>query len=144
MPPPASPTPGSLSDAEFTALAAYRHALRRFLYFSTEAARRSDLTQQQYQVLLAVRAASAPGSLTIGELAATMQLRHHSTVGLVDRLVRRKWLRRVKDRVDGRRVHVELTPLGDKMLHRLAAIHFRELRQLGPELVRALQSLGVG
>lgn len=144
MPPKASLLSTPLSRAEFSALAAYRHALRRFLHFSTEAARDSGLTQQQYQALLAIRAAPEPGTLTIGELAATMQLRHHSTVGMVDRLVRRKWLKRVKDKEDARRVRLNLTPQGDKVLQHLASIHRHELLQLGPELVRALQSLGIG
>ncbi len=144
MPPRRSPDPAPLTRAEYQALAAYRHTLRRFLHFSTEVVRQGGLTQQQYQVLLAVKAAPGPRLFTIGELAATMQLRHHSTVGLVDRLARRKWLRRVKDPEDGRRVRVALTALGENVLRRLAAIHYRELRHLGPELVRALQSLGIG
>lgn len=143
MPPRAS-APAPLSRAEFTALAAYRHTLRRFLHFSTEVVREGGLTQQQYQVLLAVKATPPPALLSIGDLAATMRLRHHSTVGLVDRLARRKWLRRVKDQADARRVRVQLTPLGDKVLKQLAAVHYRELRELGPQLIRALQSLGIG
>ena len=133
-----------LTPANFQALAAYRLALRRFLHFSTEAARAAGMSQQQYQALLAIKAASGPVLLTIGELAELMHVRHHSAVGLMDRLVRRGWLRRVADKQDGRRVHVRLTSAGEKILAKLAAVHRDELRRLGPELVRSLQSLGVG
>jgi DNA-binding MarR family transcriptional regulator len=130
--------------ADYQALATYRHALRRFLHFSTEAARAEGYTQQQYQVLLAVKAAPASPGLTIGELAETMHLRHHSAVGLVDRLTKRGLLRRKTEVNDRRRVRVSLTARGEKVLGRLAAIHLEELRQLGPQLVHSLQKLGAG
>ena len=130
--------------ADYYALATYRHALRRFLHFSTEAARAAGYTQQQYQVLLAVKAAPTANGLTVGELAATMHLRHHSTVGLVDRLNRKGLLRRKTDGEDRRRVRVSLTARGEKVLRRLAVIHLEELRQLGPQLVRSLKKLGAG
>ncbi|HVU38627.1 MAG TPA: MarR family transcriptional regulator [Opitutales bacterium] len=131
----------TLAQSEFEALAAYRHALRRFLQFSVETARSAGLTPQQYQVLLAVKAARAP--LSIGELALTMQLRHHSTVGLVDRLVRRHWLRRMPDPTDARRVRLQLTASGDKLLTEVAMVNRGELRRIGPELIHSLESLGV-
>jgi len=130
--------------ADYLALATYRHALRRFLHFSTEAARGEGYTQQQYQVLLAIKAAPTSAGLTVGELAETMHLRHHSAVGLVDRLTRRGLLRRKKDAEDRRRVRVSLTARGEKVLSRLAVIHLEELRQLGPQLVRSLRKLGAG
>jgi len=136
--------PAGLSAADYRALASYRQALRRFLHFSSEAARAEGLTQQQYQVLLALKAAPVRAGLTIGELAETMRVRHHSAVGLVDRLARRNLLRRVADAADRRRVRVRLTAAGEKTLGRLAASHRNELRRLGPQLIRSLQSLGVG
>jgi len=130
--------------ANYRALATYRHALRHFLHFSTEAARAAGYTQQQYQVLLAVK--STPGStgLTIGELAETMHLRHHSAVGLVDRLTRRGLLKRKTDAEDRRRVRVCLTAKGEKVLVRLAIVHLEQLRRLGPQLVNSLRKLGAG
>jgi DNA-binding MarR family transcriptional regulator len=144
MPRPSTAPRASLSAANYRALASYRHALRRFLHFSTEAARAEGLSQQQYQVLLALKAAPGRALLTIGELAEIMQVRHHSAVGLADRLARRGLLRRVADEVDGRRVRVRLSAAGEKVLSRLAASHRDELRRLGPQLIRSLQSLGVG
>jgi DNA-binding MarR family transcriptional regulator len=138
------PRRATLSSADYRALAAYRHALRRFLHFSTEAARAAGVSQQQYQALLALKAAPGRALLTVGELADVMHVRHHSAVGLVDRLAGRGQLRRVPDTADRRRVRVRLTAAGEKVLQRLAASHREELRRLGPQLVRSLQSLGVG
>ncbi len=137
------PHPAAPNRAAYRALAAYRHALRRFLHFSTEAARAAGVSQQQYQVLLAVKAAPGRALLTIGELAEIMHVRHHSAVGLVDRLTRHGRLRRVRDTADRRRVRVRLTASGEKALRRLATQHRDELRRLGPQLVRSLKSLGV-
>jgi DNA-binding MarR family transcriptional regulator len=133
----------SLRPEDYASLAAYRHALRQFLHFSTEAARAAGLTQQQYQVLLAIKSSPNDDLLSIGQLAESMLLRHNSAVGLVDRLARQRLLRRVPDGDDGRRVRIRLTAGGEKLLSRLAAIHRDELRRLGPQLVRSLQSLGV-
>jgi DNA-binding MarR family transcriptional regulator len=130
--------------ADYQALAVYRHALRGFLHFSTEAARAAGYTQQQYQVLLALKAAPPPGGLTVGELAETMHLRHHSAVGLVDRLTRRGLLRRKIDPQDRRRVRVRLTARGKRVVERLAIVHRDELRRLRSPLVRSLQKLGAG
>lgn len=130
--------------ADYQALATYRHALRHFLHFSTEAARAAGYTQQQYQVLLAIKAAPTAHGLIIGELAGTMHLRHHSAVGLVDRLTRHGLLRRKIDQEDRRRVRVRLTARGEKVLVRLAIVHLDQLRRLGPQLVQSLQKLGAG
>ena len=48
----------------------------------------------------------------IGELAERLSLRHHSVVGLVDRLSARALVRRHRDSVDRRRVLIELTAKG--------------------------------
>src|SRR5665213_4384445 len=83
-----------LSHSEYETLAAFRFRLRRFLNFSEQAAAAVGLTQQQYQALLAVRAHEGPEPLTISELAERMQIRHHSAVGMVDRLEQQAMVRR--------------------------------------------------
>ena len=68
-------------------LAEFRYQIRRFLHFSEEAARRAGITPQQYLTLLAVRGFPGRDRVTVSELAERLKIRHHSTVGLIDRMV---------------------------------------------------------
>jgi DNA-binding MarR family transcriptional regulator len=130
------------AQPDYQTLAAFRYALRRFLSFSAAAARESGISAPQHQALLAIKGFPARGAISIGELAERLDLRHHSAVGLVDRLVRKRLVRRAPDSADHRRVHVRLTARGEALLERLSAVHRDELRRLGPELRRLLQKLG--
>jgi DNA-binding MarR family transcriptional regulator len=78
---------------------------------------------------------------TIGTLAERLQLRHHSAVGLVDRLARRGMVGRTRDPRDRRGVLVELRPAGEKVLERLARQSLQELSTEGPELLSLLRRL---
>lgn len=128
-----------ITKSHFETLAALRHALRRFLQFSQSAARGAGIPPQQHQALLAIKGAPGRDHLTVGELAARLHLRHHSAVGLVDRLTRRGWLRRSPSATDRRRVEVRVTPRGEALIARLSVAHQKELRALGPELRRLLR-----
>jgi DNA-binding MarR family transcriptional regulator len=128
-----------ITKAHYETLAAFRQALRRFLHFSHEAATAAGVPPQQHQALLALKGFPGREHASIGELAERLHLRHHSAVGLVDRLARRGWVRRTPAREDRRRVEVRLTASGEALVARLSAAHLRELRQLGPELRRLLE-----
>lgn len=130
------------SHPDYQALAAFRYAIRRFLGFSAAAARQAGLAPQQHQALLAIKGFPADGVISIGELAERLDLRHHSVVGLVDRLVRKQLVRRLPDPRDRRRVRVRLTARGEQVLARLSSVHSEELRRLGPTLRRLLGKLG--
>ena len=123
-----------VSKAEYELLASFRYALRQFLRFSEEAARAVGLEPQQYQALLAVKGFPGREWVTVGELAERLQIRHHSAVGLVNRLVAHDWLVRMAAVDDRRQVHVALTPQGAALLEELATSHKEELRRLGPHL----------
>lgn len=127
-----------MSLAEFRALAEFRHQIRQFLNGSEQAARAAGLEPQQYLFLLAVRGLPAGHTATIRELAERMQLRHHSTVEMVNRLERQQLLRRERSRADRRQVILHLTPRAEKILSRLARQRIEELRTAAPSLVRAL------
>jgi DNA-binding MarR family transcriptional regulator len=130
-----------LSQAEYETLATFRYELRRFLRFSEEAARASGIEPQQHQALLAIRGFPERARLTISELAERLQIRHHSAVGLVGRLVGQGLLERIQNHSDRRLVFVRLTPDGEALLDQLAAAHRAELRRLGPQLATLIQQL---
>lgn len=125
-----------ITKSHYETLASLRHALRRFLAFSQGAARDAGLTPQQHQALLAIKGFPGRDYTSVSELAERLHLRHHSAVGLVDRLVRRGLLRRAPSREDRRRVEVRLSARGESLIERLSAVHLSELRQRGKELYR--------
>jgi DNA-binding MarR family transcriptional regulator len=131
----------SLSD--YQALAEFRYQVRRFLRFSEEAAYAADLEPQQHQVLLAIKGLPQGRKATVGELAERLQIRHHSTVELIDRLVKRGLVERHRDEEDQRRVIVSLTLLGGEVLYALSRHTLTELRSTGPAFVQALNALVV-
>lgn len=128
-----------LSPAHYETLAAWRRALRRFLRFSEEAAEAAGLPTQQHQALLAIKGFPGRDRVTVGELADWLGVRHHSAVGLVDRLAKRRLVRRAPAPEDRRRVYVSLTAAGETLIERLSQAHLRELRQIGPELRRLIK-----
>jgi DNA-binding MarR family transcriptional regulator len=136
---PATHTPPD--DDDYAALAAFRHSLRNFLAFSEEAVRKAGLTPQQHQALLAVRGFVSEKGITVGELASRLLLKHHTAVGLVNRLVQANLLRRKPDGEDRRRALLSLTPKANKALKALSAVHLAEIRRNAPQLVHLLRKL---
>ena len=126
---------------EYQALAEFRYQLRCFLRFSEQAARAAGLEPQQHQLLLAIKGLPEGKQPTISVLAERLQLAHHSTVELIDRLVERGFIQRCRDEGDQRRVLVSLTPQGEEELRNLSLAHRAELRSTGPTLVQALTLL---
>jgi DNA-binding MarR family transcriptional regulator len=133
-----------LSKKEYENLAAFRHALRQFLRFSEEAAKEAGMTPQQHQALLAIKGFPGRDEVTVGELAERLQLRHHTTVELVDRLAELKLVTRAQGQDDRRRVMVRLAGRGEQMLDRLSYAHREQLRRIGPRLSALLKGLGTG
>ena len=129
----------SLSD--YRALAEIRYSIRRFQHFSEQTARAAGLVPQQHQLLLALKGLPEGRKATIGELAERLQIRHHSMVELIDRLVGRGLIQRLRDESDQCRVLIQLTPQGEQMLQTLSLLHRHELQLAGPALVRALRTL---
>lgn len=128
-----------LAKADYETLAQFRYLLRRFLGFSEAAARKTGLTAQQHQALLAIH--GFPGRVAIGELADRLHVRPHSAVGLVDRLCSKGLVHRRRDPLDARRVLIELTVKGRSLLAALSLPHRDELRRLAPLLIPLLTSI---
>ena len=76
-----------ITKSQYENLAAFRFALRKFLRFSEDAAGAAGLTPQQHQALLAIKGFPGRDHVTVGELAERLQIKPHSAVGLIDRLV---------------------------------------------------------
>jgi DNA-binding MarR family transcriptional regulator len=136
-----TPALPGLDDSDFQTLAGFRLALRRFFSFSEDAAVAGGMTPQQYQAMLAVRSHGGDG-LSMGTLAGDLMIRHHSAVGLVDRLEARGLVARAASREDGRIVLVTLTKKGREALESLAEAHRAELRRMRGEMITLLESLG--
>lgn len=130
--------PEKLNKMQYEALAAFRYALRRFIHFSEQAAQTVGLTPQQHQTLLAIKGFPARDQVTVGELAERLQLRHHSVVGLIDRMVAEKLVERISSEKDRRQVLIQLTSRGEKALAKLSAIHRQQLKRIAPELSELL------
>jgi DNA-binding MarR family transcriptional regulator len=130
-----------LRKEHYEMLAAFRYELRKFSRFSEAAAEAARVTPQQHQALLAIKGFPGRDQVTVGELAERLQLRHHSAVGLVDRLVNEKLVLRSPAETDRRQVLIQLTPRGEKTLEELSAMHHEQLQRIGPELARLLQQL---
>jgi DNA-binding MarR family transcriptional regulator len=132
-------TSRALSYKDYQSLAEFRYALRQFLAFSKNAAGRVGLAPQQHQALLVIKGFPGDGAPAIGDLAERMAIRHHSAVGLVDRLVAAGLAVRMGDPHDKRRVTLKLTRKAEAALARLSAANRNELRRLTP-LLRPLLS----
>jgi DNA-binding MarR family transcriptional regulator len=134
-------SPRGSFQPNYKALAEFRYQIRRFLRFSEETARAAGLEPQQYQLMLALKGLPEESRHRVGEVAERLQIQHHSTVELVDRLARRGLVKRRRSESDRREVLLELTPRGDKLLQELALHHRSELREVGPDLVVALKKV---
>jgi len=135
-------TPADLDPSQYQKLEDFRFRIRRFLNFSEAAARASGLEPQQHQALLVLKATPRGQAPTIGYLAGRLLLKHHSAVGLVDRLESLGLVRRATAREDARQVLIRLTVYGNRVLRRLSLAHRIELEQTGPALAAALRGIG--
>ena len=136
------PVRRKVSRRDYEMLAAFRYSLRQFLRFSEQAADAAGLTPQQHQALLAIKGFSGRDHVTIGELAERLQLAHYSAVGLVDRLQKQNYLRRIQAEQDHRMVYVKLTAKGENILEKLSTEHREQIRRISPQWKSLLKTLG--
>lgn len=127
-----------IRESEYAALAEVRYRIRQFLRGSDETAKAAGLEPQQYQLLLALRALPHQSDATIRRLADRLYLRHHSVVGLVDRLAARGYVSRYRNVRDQREVLVMLLPEGQEALEKVVQKRLHELRATGRELVKSV------
>jgi DNA-binding MarR family transcriptional regulator len=125
---------------DYPALADLRYQIRTFLRTRETAARAAGVEPQQYLLMLQVKGLTGRRLATIGMLADRLQVSQHAVVQLVDRLERRRMVRRA-DGPDRRQVVIHLRPPGEALVRRLARQSMAELRVEGPALVSSLQRL---
>ena len=133
-----------LTKADYERLSEFRYLLRRFLEFSERAAEGTGLTAQQHQALLAIKGFAGRDYATTGELADRLCSRHHSAVGLIDRLVEKELVKRRIGTDDRSQVLIALTPVAETMLDGLSAAHRDELERMATLLRDLLGHFGSG
>jgi DNA-binding MarR family transcriptional regulator len=128
-----------LANADYQRLAEFRYLLRHFLIFSEDAAEAAGLTAQQHQALLAIKGFGGDKPMTTGDLAGRLGIRHHSAVGLIDRLLSKSLVGRRTGLEDRRQVLLTLTPKAEALLAGLTAAHRDEIKRLAPLLQTLLK-----
>jgi len=124
---------------DYESLAEVRYQIRRFLRFSERVARAAGLEPHQHQLMLALKGLPQGARPRVGELAERLQIQHHSTVELVNRLAAKGYVHRERGYPDRREVLLTLTPKGERTLRELSLHHRAELRTQGPILIAALK-----
>lgn len=130
-----------LLPGDYRALAEFRYQIRKFLRLSEEAARAAGLEPQQHQLLLAVKGMPDGTRARIGEIADRLQIQHHSTVELVDRLERNGFVNRRRSDRDKREVLIVLSPKAERTLRELSLHHHELLQSYGTALIGSLKKV---
>jgi DNA-binding MarR family transcriptional regulator len=132
----------SVTLTDYQTLATFRYRLRQFLSFSERNAKGAGLEPQQQQLMLAVKGLPPDQRPTIGTVAERLQIRHHSAVELLDRLVKKGLVERYREeRGDRRQVLVRLTAAGEEVLKPAVSRALAELQSTGSQLMSALGEL---
>ncbi len=111
------------------------------MHFSEEAAQGVGLTPQHHQALLTIKGFPGRDYVTIGELAEWLQIKHHSAVGLVNRLAGQGLVSRTSGTEDRRQVYISLTDHGAELLSELTAAHKQEVQRVRTTLQELMDRL---
>ena len=118
--------------SECETAAEIQYAITRILRATRHAVRASGLTRRQYELLLMLKTFPGGAQPSIGDLAKRLGIRHHSAVGLADRLERRGLARRRRIR---RQVILEATPKGATAVQAIVFAERQYLRTIAPALL---------
>jgi DNA-binding MarR family transcriptional regulator len=130
----------SLEPDQYQSLAGFRLSLRRFLAGAEAISKAAGVTQQQYQAMLAIKTWPAR-AMTMGDLAEQLLLTHHAAVQLINRMTAAGVAVRAPSSTDRRAVLLKLTPAGEALVERLAALHLDEVLRQEPHLTQSLLRL---
>lgn len=129
----------TLGDQDYQRLLAFRSELRGFLRWSEETAHAAGLTPSLHQLLLVIRGGVDPRGPTVGDAAEELNVRHHSAVELAQRAESAGLLSRVRDELDRRRLRLQLTDEGRRLLEDLTRDHLPRIQALAGALERVLE-----
>jgi len=132
-----------LLDEDYQRLLAFRSELREFLRWSEQTAHDAGLTPSLHQLLLVIRGHPTTPGPTIGQAAQALGVRHHSAVELAQRAETTGLICRERDRLDQRRIHLELTDQGRRQLEILTRAHLPRIKVLAGILDQVLRGTGV-
>lgn len=135
------PRKTGLLPSQYTAIAAFRFKLRRFLAFSEAAATAAGLPTQQHQALLAIAGHTGAEPPSVGTIAEQLLIAPNSAAELVTRMVDSALVTKTSSCHDRRRMELTLTEKAFVLLDRLTAVHLEELKTLEPALQRAVTRL---
>jgi len=117
----------------------FRAALRALTASAERKTRRQGITSQQYQLLLVIKGApDRSEELSVGNVAAALQVAQSTATELIARAEDRGLVQRSGSLQDGRRSMIRLTEVGEDVFGRC----FRELGQERGALIAALGELG--
>src|ERR1700722_15967223 len=119
-------------------LAEFRYELRQFLQFSEGCAAKAGLHPQQHQLLLQLAGAPDGVETTVSYAAERLGLRHHTVVELSKRCEEAGLIHRNQDMNDRRRIQLQVTAKGHRVLRILSEANTRERYELAPGLVGTL------
>lgn len=131
--------PANRDRKRLQTLSEFRYSLRQFLLFSEQRADWAGLHPQHHQLLLHIAGAPDGVETTVSYAAGRLGLRHHSVVELSKRCEEAGLLLRLPHADDRRRVMLEVTAKGERVLRVLSTDHERELRELLPQLIESLR-----
>lgn len=124
-----------VDQAENQSLATWLTAWRAYVAANRKILRQFGVTAQQYAALVEINCSNTPHGLSIGELAAALQIGHNTAVQLVNILCKKGYANRSRHDFDRRIAHLKLTSSGRAALSTLIRIHHREFRNIRLELV---------
>lgn len=116
-------------DTTDKVLVSLRRILRSIDQHSKNLVQQQGLTVPQ---LIVLRAIETMGTPSISELAKTVSLSNATMSAILDRMVKRGYVDRVRSTVDKRKVQVEITAVGQSLLARSPSpLHERFMKRFG-------------
>lgn len=108
--------------------------LREFENTSKDILRTHGVTSMQYRAMLVIATAETDKYLSMNGLAAKLNVRHNSAVGLVNRLEAAGFVLRRKSPMDRRVASLSLTEKGAQVLEQLSDAHNTGLKRVSPQI----------